>query len=442
MQSRQVDLSEMQPRLLAWLQGKMPQAQDLAISAVERPGVGMSSETYLFNLSWQEAGQQEREGLVIRYGPQSYPVFPEYDLAKQFRIMQALGSTDVPVPTVYWLEESQEAIGTPFYLMGKIDGVLPAEYPPYHSFGLYFNSTPKQRAKMWWGTLETMAKIHKVDWRTLDLSFLGTAVEATGPLDRHLDYYESYLRWVKEYPQEQQPILEAALDWLRTNRYVPETVTLCWGDPKITNTIYSPDFEVMGVVDWEMAYLGDPESDLAHLMFMDWVLSEGHGIPRLDGSPSREETVRRWEELTGWKARNLFYNDVLVALRYGVIQLRIYKNLKKLGVTIGGGEDIELNNVCTQKLASMLDLPAPGPPLRQATKVEDVRATVQFHLTGPSGGDWYVVADRGEGTRYEGVPWTTLMPLLSLLLRTGQLSRGENWTACTPGLRWQAQDRR
>ncbi|GAG07627.1 unnamed protein product, partial [marine sediment metagenome] len=263
---------------------------------------------------------------------------------------------------------------------------------PYHSFGLYYDATPEQRAKMWWGTHQAMANIHKLDWESLGLSFLGVPGGGTGPLDQHLDYYERYLEWVKEDPEEPQPILEAALDWLKKSRYTPEHVSLCWGDCKITNTMYSPDFDVLGILDWEMAYLGDPESDLAHLMFMDFVLSEGYGIPRLDGSPGREETVQRYEELTGWKVKNLFYNDVLVALRFGVINLKMMKNFKKLGIAIPG-EDVEQNNVCTQTLASLLDLPAPGAPKRESTRIEDVTVKVQFHLTGPGGSDWYLVAD-------------------------------------------------
>jgi len=429
--SRQVDLADIQSKLIDWLQQKMPQARKLSISAMERPGLGFSSESFLFDLSWQEDGQSRSEGMVLRCAPRSYPVFPDYDLGKQFGILDRLRGTNVPVPEVYWLEEDENILGTTFYLMRKIDGILPAEYPPYHSFGLYYDATPEQRAKMWWGTHQAMAKIHQLDWKSLGLSFLGIPGGGTGPLDQHLDYYERYLNWVKEDPQEPQPILEAALDWLKKNRYAPEHVSLCWGDCKITNTMYSPDFDVLGILDWEMAYLGDPESDLAHLIFMDFVLSEGYGIPRLDGSPGREETVQRYEELTGWKVKNLFYNDVLVALRFGVINLKMMKNFKKLGIAIPG-EDVEQNNVCTQTLASLLDLPAPGAPKRESTRIEDVTVTVQFHLTGPGGSDWYLVADRGTGTRHEGTvdnPDTTLTVSAEdwAAIQSGELDRTHAW---------------
>jgi aminoglycoside phosphotransferase (APT) family kinase protein/putative sterol carrier protein len=432
--SRRVDLSDMQSKLIAWLQKKMPRARNLSISGMERSGAGLSNETFLFDLGWREARGKRSEGMVLRYAPQSYPVFPEYDLGKQFRIMERLKGTNIPVPKVYWLEKDEKILGAPFYLMGKIDGVIPPEYPPYHSFGVYFDATPQQRAKMWWGTLEAIVKVHKLDWESRGFSFLGVPKSGTDPLDRQLDYYEKYLDWVKDDPQESQPILEAALNWLKKNRYIPERVTLCWGDCRMPNTIYSRDnFDVLGILDWEMAYLGDPQSDLGWFLFLDWQHSEGYGIPRLEGSPGREETVQRYQELTGWKVKDLFYNDVLAALESGVIMLKVFKNFKKLGVALPG-EDVELNNPCTQRLASLLDLPAPGAPKREMTRIEEVTVTVQFHLTGPGGSDWYLVSDRGKGTRHKGTvenPNATLTVSAEdwAAMQRGEIDRLHAWTS-------------
>ena len=155
--SRDVDFADMQSRLVAWLQQKMPQAQNILISDIERSGAGLSNETFLFNLSWQEAGQQRSEGMVLRCPPREYPVYPDYNLSNQFRTIESLHKAGIPVPQIYWLEEDEEVLGTQFYIMGKIDGVIPPEFPPYHSFGVYFDATPEKRAKMWWGSLEAMS---------------------------------------------------------------------------------------------------------------------------------------------------------------------------------------------------------------------------------------------------------------------------------------------
>ena len=427
--SRQADLSEIQSKLMPWLREKMPQAQNLSISGMKRPEAGWASDTFVFDLSWDEAGQHRSQGMVLRRSSQP-PLFPDHDLRRQFRVMECLQGTDIPVPKVYWLERDEGILGAPFYIMGKIEGVIPSDYPVYHSFGVYHDATPEQRAKMWWGCVEAMAKIHQLDWRSLGVSFLGVPKEGTSTLDGLLDYYKEYLNWVKEDPQEPQPILEAALEWLKENRYTPEHLTLCWGDSRMSNIIYSPDFEVLAVLDWEIAYLGDPECELGWLLFLDWSNSEANSIPRLEGTPGTEETVQRYEELTGWKVRNLFYNEVLAAVRLGVTMLKMYKNMKKAGIPLAP-EDIELNNFCTQRLASQLNLPPPGPS-GVAARLEEVTVTAQFHLTGPGGRDWYLVSDRGKVTVYEG---TVENPNVTLTvsaedweaIQRGELGRTEAW---------------
>ena len=141
-----------------------------------------------------------------------------------------------------------------------------------------------------------LARIHGLDWKARGLDFLGVPPSGTGPLDRQLDYYERYLEWVRE--GRPQPVLRAALAWLREHRYVPARVALCWGDSRLPNLMFRDD-AVVAVLDWEMAFLGDPEADLGWWLFLDWANSEGYGIPRADGFPGPEETIRRYETLTG-----------------------------------------------------------------------------------------------------------------------------------------------
>jgi len=163
--SRQPDQAGVQSKILGWLQEKMPQARNLSISNMERPGTGLSNDTFVFGLSWEEAGQQRSEGRVVRCAPISYPIYAEFDLRNQFHVLDRLQGTDVPSPRVYWYEEDENLLGAPFFLMDKLEGVIPPDFPPYHSFGPYYDATPDRRARMWWSSLETMAKVHKVDWK-------------------------------------------------------------------------------------------------------------------------------------------------------------------------------------------------------------------------------------------------------------------------------------
>ena len=106
------DLVEIKTKLETWVQQKMPQVKNLSLSDLEKPGMGLSSETLLFDIKWEEEGQQKSKGVVLRAGPlEGDGVFPEYALGHQFRIMQILKDTDVPVANMLWLEEDPSVIG-------------------------------------------------------------------------------------------------------------------------------------------------------------------------------------------------------------------------------------------------------------------------------------------------------------------------------------------
>ena len=350
---RRTDAAEIGIKLIPWLQKRMPEARDLSLSNVRGAERGFSNDTCLFDLSWEEAGRRRSAGMVLRRPPK-LPLFPEPNLQIQFRVMQCLQGSKVPVPKVYWLEADDSILGDPFYIMSEIKGVSPSDFPTYHASGVYLEATPEQRAMMWWGCVEAIAKVHALDWHALGLSFLGDPAHPGGPVDWLLDLYERRLNWAK---QGSQPILEAALRFLKKNVYTPERVVLCWGDSRMSNIIYTTEFSVAALLDWEIAYLGDHAADLAWMLFLDWASSEGGGIARLPGTPGREETVRRYEELTGWEVTNLFYNEVLAAFELAVPMLTVFKNLRAAGIPVG--DDIERNNFCTQRLSRLLGLPAP-----------------------------------------------------------------------------------
>jgi aminoglycoside phosphotransferase (APT) family kinase protein/putative sterol carrier protein len=400
MMSRQVDYSDLKAKLISWLQKKMPQARNFSISNIERSGAGFSNETFLFDLSWEEKGQSRSEGLLLRTSPQTYPVYPDYDLSKQFRILEALQPVNVPVPRVYWLEKDRSILGSPFFLMGRLDGKVPPDFPVYHTSGICHDASPEQRAKMWWSCIDAMVKIHKFDWKKAGLSVLDLPGDDSGPLGREWAYWERYLNWAKEEPE---PILEEALDWLKKNQYAPERITLCWGDARLPNTIWSPDCKLLGVLDWEMAYLGDPESDFVFFLSFDRFLSDDVGIPRLPGLPGKEETIEYYEKLTGWKVKNLLYNEVSAAVRSGTVVLKVTKNLQKIGI-LPPSDGSQMNNFATQRLARLLNLapPGAGSQKKDGVRIDAVTVTVQFHLTGPRGRDWYVLSDKGEVSLHEG----------------------------------------
>jgi putative sterol carrier protein len=162
------------------------------------------------------------------------------------------------------------------------------------------------------------------------------------------------------------------------------------------------DGAVVAVLDWEMAFLGDPEADLGWWCFLDWANNEGYGAPHLEGIPGREETLARYAALTGRPVEQAFWNEVFAAFRYGAIMARVASRLKAIGATIPS-EDFETNNVPTQALARLLDLPPPGEHRMTTTLgTRDASAPVRLQLRLEGAGDWYVVIAGGHGERHAG----------------------------------------
>jgi aminoglycoside phosphotransferase (APT) family kinase protein len=346
---------ELHDRLEGYLAEKLG-ASGLSLSPLTKPSIGFSNDTLVCYVTYRHAGEERREDLVVRLEPEGFQIFPEYDLRGQARIMQALSRTDVPVPDVRWFEESESVLGRAFYIMYRIEGEVPSEVPPYHAAGVFVNASPEGRAAMWWSGIETLARVHAVEWRA-GLGFLGEPPPDAPVVRPQLEYYDRMLDWAEE-DAEPQTVLREAQRWLRENEPAGGRVAMCWGDSRLPNVIYR-EGQVVGVLDWEMAFLGDPEADLAWWLFMDWFASGGFGIPRLDGMPGRKETVARYEELAGLTVRNLEYYEVFAGMRFGVIMIRVAAMMGTRGLPMPS-PDYASNNPVTRRLAEMLGLRAPG----------------------------------------------------------------------------------
>jgi len=306
---------------------------------------GFSTETVLFDFG-PDGGSTTP--LVLRRPP-ALPLFPDYDLLRQVRVMQQLAATSIPVPTVRWLDRTSDLLGAPYFVMDRIEGDSPSDWPSYHSAGLYHSATPEQRAKLWFGCVDVIADLHRIDPTELDLSFLAMPAFGTRPLEQLVNYLGMALEWaVDQVPTS----LTDAVTWLKDHLYEPEHLSLCWGDARMSNVLYDAEFNVSGVLDWEIAYLGDHEADLAWLLFLDWACSEYEGIPRLAGTPTRAETIQRYELRSGFKVRNLAYNEVLAAVLLAIPLLRIAEAFQLPPDTVA---------FCTRRIEQLIATPEEHP---------------------------------------------------------------------------------
>jgi len=355
----QRDLDKARGVIRDWLAGKLPDARDLTISTLVGPAfTGFSNETLLFDASWHEGGEARSAGYVIRVKPTAHTIFLEADFDSQYKVIKALSEhTDVPLPPVHWFEDDESVLGAPFFVMGKVEGHVPSDNPPYTQTGwLLEEATPAVRARVVDSGLDALTQIHRTDWRALGLDFLDKPQYGAPGIDQQIAYYERSFEWAAQ--GRPQPIAEAALDWVKANKPTgAQHIALAWGDARINNQMFDDAGNVLAVFDWEMVTLADPMMDLAWWLFLDRHHSEGLGVPRLAGFPSHEETVARYELLMGRSAEHLDYYEVFAGFRFAVVMIRVIAMAVAFEL-LPPDTDMGTNNIVTTLLGRQLGLPS------------------------------------------------------------------------------------
>jgi aminoglycoside phosphotransferase (APT) family kinase protein len=335
--------------LTEWLAAQV--GEPVELSEISTPGgTGFSNETLLFDATW-DGGTR---GLVARLKPRGYAVFPDLDPMRQWRTLEALNDhTDVPVPAVLWAEDDDALLGSPFFVMEKVEGLVPSDVPSYNAEGFLLDLTPDERRALWESGVDAMARVHRVDWQSAGFGFLDCAEDGARGLPQYLAYLERYFEWAargKPYPEA-----ERAWGWLANHVPTDEPVGLCWGDSRPSNMLFH-EGRCAAVLDWEMVRLGAPEQDLGWWLFFDRFASEGYEVPRLEGLPDRDATIALHEALIDRSVRtgSLMFYEVLAGFYFALIMMRIGQMMIEYE-WMPADSDFETNNPSTHLLSTVLD---------------------------------------------------------------------------------------
>jgi aminoglycoside phosphotransferase (APT) family kinase protein len=216
------------------------------------------------------------------------------------------------VPAMILLERDPGPIGTPFYLMERLEGRV------FHDSALP-GLAPADRRAVWRTTARTLARLHAADWRSIGLGDFG---RAGGYFSRQV------ARWTKQWHlsrTREDHNIEALSAWLAGNIPPDERTTIVHGDFRIGNIMFAPDTpEIAGVLDWELSTLGHPLADLAHLgTFWDFAPDELGGIAGLDhralGLPERQAFFDDYQAAGGCEAPVTAFHRAFALFRFAVI---------------------------------------------------------------------------------------------------------------------------
>ncbi len=267
-------------RLAAYLAEQVPGAEGpLRVLQFDS---GQSNPTYLV--------EARGASFVLRKKPPGELLSTAHAIEREFAVMRALEETPVPVPRCHVLCEDASIIGTPFFVMERIEGrVLRDPLLP--------GVAREARAPIGAELARTLAALHAVDWRALGLEGFG---RPSGYVTRQI------ARWTKQYrATETEPIpeMDRLIAWLpEHNPEDPEDASgtaLVHGDFRMDNTILHRErAEVLAVIDWELSTLGHPLSDLAYFLMLYDFPAEDDAFPGLAGAdlaalglPSADELV-------------------------------------------------------------------------------------------------------------------------------------------------------
>lgn len=254
--------------------------------------------------------------LVLRRPPPPPNPRGANDMLREARVLRALAGTGVPVPGVLAVAEAGEAMDVPCYVMEHLDGVVATEALPR---GVNTSTDRRRTAEAF---IDVLAELHAVDWRARGLVDFG---RPHGFLERQLDRLPHLIA-------EQDGVLPAPFANIRDQlaASLPESgePALLHGDFRFGNVMLgrSAPARLVGVLDWELAAIGDPLADLAYTLVTYAVPDEPrHALTALstvtlaEGFPGRATLAARYARATGRDLTRLPWYEALALFKLAVL---------------------------------------------------------------------------------------------------------------------------
>jgi len=311
-------------KLAEYLESKAPGLITEPLNASLVAG-GRSNLTYILN-----------DIYVVRRPPLGHVLATAHDMTREFRVISALGPTPVPVPETLLLCEDSSVLGAPFYLMSRVPGTVYRTAQQTDELG------EAGRRAAAFAMIDTLVALHAVDPGEVGLGDFG---RPEGFLERQVR------RWTQQLERSASRPLEGAEELrqrLAATVPVSPAPAIVHGDYRLDNLMIDPaTLRVAAVLDWEMATVGDPLTDLGLLIAYWDVMSEVEltaGNPIADrvgaaaGFPSGTELLERYAKGSGTQLHDLHWYLGLACYKLAVVLEGIHYRYTK-GQTVGAGFD-------------------------------------------------------------------------------------------------------
>ena len=271
---------------------------------LQRIGGGQSNPTFFVDF--------DNRRMVLRKKPDGEILPSAHAVDREYRVMHALAKSALPVPPTVLYHAEPDVIGTPFYLMDRVEGRVFAD-------NALPGMAPTERHAIYLAMAETMALLHQVDWRSVGLADFGKPGQF---FPRQLRRWQQ--QWALSKTHE-NPAIDALIAWLAANMPEDDETTLVHGDFKLNNLMFhTSEPRVVAVLDWELSTLGHPLADVA-FNTVPWrtLPAEFGGIRGLDlqalGIPSEHEYLTHYYRCAGRNTQATPFHWAFALMRWAVI---------------------------------------------------------------------------------------------------------------------------
>ncbi len=270
--------------------------------------------------------------LVLRRPPLGHVLATAHDMAREHRVISALGGSPVPVPATVALCDDLEVLGAPFYLMERVEGDV------VRTREQLLQVPAAARAPLAHRLVDTLAALHGVDPGAVGLADFG---RPDGFLHRQVRRWGQQLDASRSRDVNGIDDLHAAL-----GAAVPtsQRATVVHGDYRLDNVLVGPGYEIAAVLDWEMSTLGDPLTDIG-LMLVYWGDSQRGTLGSVtetpgsvEGYPGGADLAERYAAASGLDLSPLPWYVAMGCFKLAVVLEGIHYRYTQ-GQTVGAGFD-------------------------------------------------------------------------------------------------------
>ncbi|GAB4185878.1 MAG: phosphotransferase family protein [Wenzhouxiangellaceae bacterium] len=272
--------------------------------------------------NWTYCLHYPERDLILRRPPAGTKAKSAHDMGREFQVQQALKPHYPYVPEMLAWCQDESVIGAEFYVMERLQGIIPRANLPR---GLQLDQA--QVRQLCTNVIDRLVDLHQIDYRQAGLEFL---FKGDGYARRQIEGWCGRFRKARTWNvRGAEPVMR----WL--NEHIPEDSGHCviHNDWRFDNVVLNPDqpTEVIGVLDWEMATIGDPLMDLGSALAY-WVQADDDRMLRatrrqpthLPGMMSRQEVVEYYLQRSGRSIDNWVFYEVYGLFRLVVIIQQIY----------------------------------------------------------------------------------------------------------------------